>query len=72
MKKIFWHICLLFLLVFLSSDMVTTAFAEESGEARIGDVYYAILEAAVEAATSGDTVVILSDVVLDSSLVNVY
>ena len=69
MKKIFWHICLLFLLLFLSSAMVTTAFAEESSEARIGDVYYATLEAAVEAATSGDTVVILSDVVLDSTLV---
>lgn len=69
MKKIYWHICLLSLLVFLSSSVVATAFAEESGEARIGDTYYATLEAAVEAANTGDTVVILSDVVLDSTLV---
>ena len=69
MKKIHLHICLFFLLVFLSSTMVTTASAEGSGEARIGDTYYATLEAAVEAANAGDTVVIVSDVVLDTTLI---
>lgn len=69
MKKIHLHLCLFFLLVFLSSAMVTTASAEDPGEARIGDTYYATLEAAVEAANTGDTVVIVSDVVLDATLI---
>lgn len=52
----------------LIGSMICTVMAEESGEARIGTTYYSTLEAAVAASSAGDTVVIVSDVVLESTL----
>lgn len=53
----------------IGSLMCVTEATADSGEARIGTTYYSTLESAVAASSAGDTIVLVSDVVLESTLI---